>query len=61
MYVCVCKRITEQQIDHAVNRGTTAFEDLRRELQVATACGRCTSCARERLRESLGTRNPATA
>lgn len=54
MYVCVCKGVTCSQIRQAVcSRGACRMRDLARELGVATQCGRCASCAKGVLEESL--------
>ena len=53
MYVCLCHGVTERHIEQAVDRGATRFKDLRRELRVATECGRCARCARDTLQQSL--------
>ena len=52
MYVCVCKAVTERQIEVAVQAGAQTLSDLRRELEVTRDCGRCTSCARQCLKEA---------
>lgn len=51
MYVCLCSAVTERQIHEAVFAGAQTLEDLRENLGVAAACGRCTSCAKQCLRE----------
>ena len=61
MYVCLCHAITERHIEQAVDRGASRLKDLRASLRVATECGRCASCARDCLRQSLATRNLAEA
>lgn len=53
MYVCLCKGITDHQIRHAVANGTTSFRELRRELDLASQCGKCGSLAREVFNEAL--------
>lgn len=52
MYVCVCKAVTERQIETAVRAGARTMGDLRRELDVTRDCGRCASCARQCLAEA---------
>jgi bacterioferritin-associated ferredoxin len=44
--VCVCHRVTERDIGHAVSKGCGDFEQLQDELRVGTACGACLECAR---------------
>jgi bacterioferritin-associated ferredoxin len=44
MIVCVCRRVSDQQIRQAVAEGAESFEELQLELGVATQCGRCADC-----------------
>ncbi len=52
MYICVCQAVTERQITVAVNQGARTLKDLRRELGVASECGRCASCANQCLKKA---------
>jgi len=52
MYVCICKGVTDRDIQEAASRGLRTLKDLRRELGVASDCGKCASCAREVLCEA---------
>ncbi|HVQ61778.1 MAG TPA: (2Fe-2S)-binding protein [Burkholderiales bacterium] len=52
MYVCICKGITDRDIRAAAASGARSLKDLRRELGVASDCGKCASCAQEVLREA---------
>ena len=54
MYVCVCHAVTDRQIREAAQGGARTLKDLRRELNVASDCGRCASCAHDCLREAHG-------
>jgi bacterioferritin-associated ferredoxin len=47
MYVCVCKAITDRDIETAARSGARTLKDLRRNLGVASECGKCASCAHE--------------
>ena len=47
MIICVCHRVSHHDIARAVREGCASFEELQFELQVATGCGACHSCARE--------------
>ena len=47
MIVCICHRVSDRDIAHAVRDGCSSFEELQDQLRVATACGACTDCARE--------------
>ena len=52
MYVCVCNAVTDKQIRKACENGVCTMEDLSRELNVASCCGRCKDCAKKILHES---------
>ena len=52
MYVCVCKAVTERQIQEAALAGARRLKDLRRELGVTADCGLCATCAQACLREA---------
>ena len=45
MIVCVCRRVSDRDIEREVHRGCPSFEDLQIDLGVATSCGTCTDCA----------------
>ena len=45
MIVCVCRRISDQQIRQAAADGAHSLECLQFDLGVATQCGRCADCA----------------
>jgi len=53
MYICLCKAITGSEIVSAVERGARSQRDLAKELGVGLGCGRCTSCARALLVETV--------
>lgn len=52
MYVCVCNRVSDKEIHQAVIRGVDSLESLKKELNVATCCGRCADCARQVMQEA---------
>ncbi len=65
MFVCLCKSVTDLQIQDAVEQGVTSFESMQQHLSVGTVCGTC-SCEvkdiiEQKLRSSLVTqaKNPA--
>ena len=60
MIVCVCNNISDREIRQAVDLGLTTMAELRRDLGVATCCGKCHTCAREVLAEHLAAQ-PITA
>lgn len=53
MYVCLCKGVTDHQIREAVANGSTKFGQIRKELGLASQCGKCGILAREVFNESL--------
>ena len=53
MYVCLCKAVTDSQIREAVAEGATRFGQLRKDLGLATQCGKCGILAREVFNDSL--------
>ena len=54
MIVCVCRRVSDRDIVHAVKAGAATFDDLQFETGVATQCGRCADCARETFEGACG-------
>lgn len=53
MYVCLCKAVTDNQIREAVAGGATQFGQVRKELGLASQCGKCGILARDVFNESL--------
>ena len=53
MYICLCNAITERQIVRAAEDGARSHEDLAHGLGVGLGCGRCTSCAKALLIETV--------
>ena len=47
MYVCVCRGITDKQIKEAVLNGAGNLRELKKELDVASQCGKCVRMAQE--------------
>lgn len=47
MIVCVCRRVSDRDIQRAARDGAASFDDLQDQLGVATACGACLDCARD--------------
>ena len=50
MYVCNCNGITEREILAAASLGCASFDELQRDLGVATCCGKCEPAARALVR-----------
>ena len=53
MYICLCNAITDRQVIQAAERGARSAEDLAQHLGLGLGCGRCISCAKEVLGETL--------
>lgn len=53
MYICLCNAITERQIIQAAELGARTAHDLASNLGVGLGCGRCASCAKALLVETL--------
>jgi bacterioferritin-associated ferredoxin len=58
MIVCLCHRVSDRDIHHAVQQGTTCFEVLQDDLRVASSCGACGDCAREVFDSACAARRP---
>ena len=52
MYICICKGITDGQIRQAVSNGAASIKDLRKQLGVASQCGKCACLAKNVLNEA---------
>lgn len=46
MIVCVCRRVSDNEITRHARAGMS-FDDIQMELGVAAQCGSCESCARD--------------
>ena len=53
MIVCVCNNISDREIRQAVDLGLSSMAELRRDLGVATCCGKCGSCAKKVMNDHL--------
>lgn len=53
MYICLCKAVTDTQIREAVSKGATSFGQVRKELGLASQCGKCGILAREVFDQSV--------
>ncbi|WP_283786048.1 (2Fe-2S)-binding protein [Bermanella sp. WJH001] len=51
MYVCLCKGITERQVQQAIDNGAD-YKALREELGVAGDCGQCGNTCKEMVKAS---------
>lgn len=53
MFVCLCKAVTDHQINDAVDAGVTSFEAMQNKLEVATVCGACTCEVKQLMMEKF--------
>jgi bacterioferritin-associated ferredoxin len=62
MIVCVCRRISERDIQLAARDGVESFDALQAEFGVGTACGKCVVAALDTWHEARRRSDaPATA
>ena len=47
MYICVCKAITDTQIQTAIDDGMNTHKALHQHLGVGSTCGKCSRHVRE--------------
>ncbi|WP_419811825.1 (2Fe-2S)-binding protein [Bacterioplanoides sp.] len=52
MYVCLCKGITQQQLQQAVENGDS-YAQIRQKTGIATDCGCCGQSAKQMVREHI--------
>lgn len=50
MIVCVCKRISERELEAAIAEGASTVKALSRKTGCGTQCGRCVPTVREMLK-----------
>jgi len=60
MIVCVCRRVSDRDIERHVRNGCASFDELQMDSGVASCCGRCTDCARD-VFDSASARNTNTS
>jgi len=51
MYVCICKGITQREIQSAVEAGAS-LRDIRKTMGVASECGSCGQCAKRLVKQT---------
>lgn len=49
MYVCLCHGITDKAIEQAVAAGANSMPELKKQLGVATQCGKCATATKQLL------------
>jgi bacterioferritin-associated ferredoxin len=42
MIVCICKRVTDRQVNSAIIEGASTVEEVGRACKAGTGCGACT-------------------
>jgi bacterioferritin-associated ferredoxin len=47
MIVCVCRRVSDRDIERHAKAGCASFDELQMDTGVASCCGNCTDCARD--------------
>ncbi|MEG3639343.1 (2Fe-2S)-binding protein [Magnetococcus sp. PR-3] len=52
MYICVCKGVTNRQIQKELDKGGRKVRELHDSLGVTGQCGRCGNCVKRMLKES---------
>lgn len=57
MYICICKAVTEKQIQQQLAEGVNSYQELRERTGVATQCGKCSGDARSCLRQHQSSSN----
>ena len=50
MYVCICKGVTDSQIQQALDQGAD-YKSLREEFGVATDCGQCGNYCKQMIKD----------
>lgn len=58
MYVCLCKGVTDTQIQDAVAEGAGSLRAVRMQLGVGSQCGRCVDCACDVINEAKAAQTP---
>ena len=53
MYVCICRAITEKDIEKAVGEGICSLEKLSEVTSVSKDCGCCTDYAHQVLEKAI--------
>ena len=53
MYVCVCRGVTDKQIQRELDNGAASLAEIQERLDVATCCGQCKDFTQELIDNSL--------
>jgi len=57
MYICICNKITDTEINREIEKGARTLEDLNEKLGVASQCGKCGKCARKLIKDKVSEMN----
>ncbi len=57
MYICLCNKVTDTQINREIEEGARNLADLTERLGVASQCGKCGKCARNMIKEKVNEMN----
>jgi bacterioferritin-associated ferredoxin len=60
MYICLCKAVTDHDIEAAVAAGARTMHEVQRTLAVSTGCGACASAAQIVIDQTLAKTRQAT-
>ena len=53
MYICLCKAVTDHDIEASVLAGAQSLSQVQEQLEVSTGCGRCESAAQLIVEQAL--------
>lgn len=57
MYVCLCKGITDKDLERVVDAGANSLRSARKMLGVSSVCGSCASQATEIINNRIANQN----
>lgn len=59
MYICICKAVTVDQVEEAVEAGARDLDQIQELCQACTDCGTCRFKVQRLLREKLASAPPS--
>lgn len=51
MYICICRQVTDKQIESAIQTGANTIEAIQNTLGASSECGNCMDCIRDMIDE----------
>lgn len=51
MYICLCKQVTDKQIETAIQDGANSIKAIQEELGASTQCGCCMDTIKDMIAE----------